>query len=87
MLSVRNHIKNLTLLLITKLGQYFKIFGRFWINKHRVLLNIIHDSILFSSGFYMHLETFLFFISSKLIKETNKILKAKQQQDIIPTAF
>ena len=51
--------------------------------KYRVLLNIIYNLIIFFPRFYMHLKTPLSFISLKPIKETKKISKAKQQQNII----
>ena len=84
MLSIENHIESIVLLLITKLRQYFIIFGRSWIKKHGVLLDIIYNFITLSSRFCMHFETFLSFIPFKPIKKTKKIFKAKQQQDIIP---
>ena len=78
-LSVRNHTKSLTSLLITKLEQYPMIFGHPWIKKHAVLLDMIYDSIIFFSRFCMHLGTSLFSISSKPREDTKKILKAKRQ--------
>ena len=51
-------------------------------NKLGNLLNMIYDSITFSSRFSMYLKTFLSHISLQPIKETKKIFKAKQQQDI-----
>ena len=50
--------------------------------KHKVLLNMIYNFIIFFPGFYMHLKTSLSPIPYKLIKETKKIFEAKQQQDI-----
>ena len=55
------------------------IFGRSWMKKHRVLLNIIYDSIIFSSRFCTHLENSLSSIPLKLIEKTEKISEAKQQ--------
>ena len=84
MLSMKNYIKNLVFLLITKLKQYSMIFGRPWIKKQRVLLDIIYDFITFSPRFCTHLRTSLFLISFKLIEESKKKSKAKQPQDITP---
>ena len=78
MLSVENHTKSLVLLLIIKLEQYSIIFGRLWIKKHKVLLDIINNSIILFLRFCIYCETFLFFISSKLIEKTKKIFEAKQ---------
>ena len=50
--------------------------------KHRVLLDMIHDSITFSPGFFMRLKISLFPILLKLIEKTKKIFKAKRQQNI-----
>lgn len=41
-----------------------------------------YNSITPFSRFYIYFETLLFFISFKLIKESNKIFQAKQQLDI-----
>ena len=54
------------------------IFGRPWMKKHEVLLEMIYDSITFSPGFYMHLGIFLSLISPKLIEKTKEISKTKQ---------
>ena len=81
-LFMRNFMKSLAFLLIIKLKQYPMIFQCHWIKKYGVLLDIIHDSIIFFSGFCMYLKNSLSFISSKLIEEIKKISKAKQQQDI-----
>ena len=83
MLSMENHIKSLALLLITKLGQHSIILCRLWMKKHRVLLDMIYDSITFFSRFCMYLRTSLSFIPPKPIEETKEISEAKQQQDII----
>lgn len=47
-LSVRNHSESQALLLITKLRQHSMILGRPWMKKHRVLLDMINNSITFS---------------------------------------
>ena len=51
MLSMQNHTKSLALLLIRKLGQHSMILGRPWMKKHGVLLDMTHDSIIFSPEF------------------------------------
>ena len=58
------------------------ILGRPWMKKHRVLLDMIYDSITFFSGFCTYLGTFLYFILSKPIEKTKEIFEAKQEQDI-----
>ena len=80
---MENYIKTLASLPITKLGQHLIILGYFWMNKHKVLLDIINNSITFFLRFYIHLETSLSLILSKSIEEIKKIFKAKQQEDII----
>ena len=82
MLSVGNYTKNLALLFIIKLRQHSMILGRPWMKKHGVLLDMIHDSITFSLGFYLHLGIFLSLIPPKSTEKTKEIFEAKQQQDI-----
>ena len=81
---MRNHTKSLAPLLITKLGQHPIILGRPWMKKHGVLLDMIYDSITFSSGFCTHLGTSLSPIPPKPIEETKEISEAKEQPDITP---
>ena len=76
-LSVENHIQILALLLITKLREEQMILVYPLIKKHRVLFNIVYDFITYFSRFYIHLETFLFFVPSKPIEKTKKTFKAK----------
>ena len=84
MLSVGTHTKSLAPLFITKLKQHPMIFGRPWIKKHGVLLDMIPNSITFSPRFCMHLRISFSSIPLKPIEETKKISETKQQQDIIP---
>lgn len=59
---MRNHIKSLVPLLITKLGHYAIILGHSWMKKHGVLFDIINNSITFFSGYYTYPETPLFLV-------------------------
>lgn len=66
-----NYIKNLMLLLITKLSHHPIIFSCPWMKKHTVLLNIINNSITFLSKYCTHLEALLisvFIIPTKKTK-------------------
>ena len=49
-LTINDYKERLYPILITPLGYYNIILGKPWINKYRVLLNIIRDKILFVLG-------------------------------------
>ena len=46
-LTMQGYIKLLALFLITKLGQYPLIFGKLWMQKHGVILDMIYDKLTF----------------------------------------
>ena len=54
-LTIGTHTENLTLLLITKLGNYPMIFGQPWIKKHGVIIDITNDSLAFWPGHCTHI--------------------------------
>ena len=47
MLTVQGHTKSLILFLITKLGQFPLILGKLWMQKHRVILDMSCDKLVF----------------------------------------
>lgn len=77
-LFMGNHIKDLALLFITKLGQHPIILDYQWVKKYRILLNIINNSITFFSEYYIYLGAFLSLILPKPIKKIVTISKVKQ---------
>lgn len=58
------------------------IFGHLYMKKHKVLLNMINNSITFFSKYYMYFRAFSSPILLKL-EEIDIIPKVKQQ-DILP---
>lgn len=76
MLFIGNYIKNLVFFHITKQRQYYMILGRPWVKKHKVLLDIVKYTILFSLRYYLHLSAFLVLESNILIAKTNLIYMA-----------
>lgn len=78
MLSVENYTESLVSLLITKLAEYSMSFGRLWMKKYGVLLNMINDFITFSPAFGMYLEVPLFSIVRKSIEVIKTIPEARQ---------
>lgn len=65
-------------LLITKLDYYPIIFGHLWIKKHRLLFNIINNSILFSLKYYSYLKVLSVLVSTISTTETKIISIAIQ---------
>lgn len=57
------------------------IFGRSWIKKHKVLLDMINTSITFFPGYYTHLGASLFLILLKS-KGTKSISETKHEDMI-----
>ena len=49
-LTVQGHIKLLALFLITKLGQHPLIFGKPWMRKHGIILDMSCDKLIFWPG-------------------------------------
>lgn len=71
-LSMRDNIKSLTFVLITKLGQYPIRLDQLWKKKYRVLLNKINNIMIFSSRYYTYLKAFLYSIVPK--QEGTKVI-------------
>ena len=55
MLTVQSYIKSLAPFLITKLGQYPLIFGKLWMQKHNIIMNMSCDKLTFWSRHCQHL--------------------------------
>ena len=53
-MTVQNHSKLTTPMLITKLGQHQIIFGKPWMRKHGVILDIKNDRLSFWPGYCQH---------------------------------
>ena len=75
-LSLENHSKSLAPLLITKLGHHRMLLGRLWMKKYGVLLDMINNSITFSSRYYIHPGAPSFSLFTMPIKETEITLIA-----------
>ena len=75
-LAIKNHTNSLIPLLPTKLGHYFMIFSHLWMKNHRILLDIINDSIIFLLRYYTHPKKPSFLILTILTINTKIILMA-----------
>jgi len=49
-LQVNDHVEDLCLLFITRLGTHSLILGKAWMKQHSVVLDLISDNILFTGG-------------------------------------
>ena len=54
-LQVNNHVEDLCPLFITRLGTHSLILGKAWMKQHGVVLDMISDNILFTSGHCQHI--------------------------------
>lgn len=46
-LTIGIYTESLDLLLITSLGHYLMIFGKFWIKKHKIIIDITNKAMTF----------------------------------------
>jgi hypothetical protein len=46
-LIIQSHFKRTASLLITRLGQHFMILGKTWLNSYKVLIDMLHDKLIF----------------------------------------
>ncbi len=82
-LSIGSHTESLVPLLITKLGHHPMIFGRPWMKKYGVLLDMINDYLSFSPGYCSHPGVLLIPIPTVPTAETD-IISMATQQDVLP---
>ena len=52
------YTKSLTPLLLTKLGNLLIIYGRLWIKKHKVIIDMINNFLVFWPAYCTHIRVF-----------------------------
>lgn len=78
---MKKYTESLVKLLMTKLSQYFIIFGYLLVKKYSVLLNIINNSITFFSKYYTYFRAILLPIAQNL--EGRKTMPKAKYKNII----
>ncbi len=82
-LTIGSHTKSFTLLLIIKLGNHLMILGRPWMKKHRVIIDMTNDSLVFWPGYCIHFGVTSPTILS-LSSSSTETIAIKIEDNIIP---
>ncbi len=74
LMTIQNHTKNSTSMMIIKLDQHSIILKKSWMKKHEVSYHEYDDSISFRFEFCSHLKAFDCSFSNRSLKKTKKKL-------------
>ncbi len=71
-MTIQDHTKSFTSMMIIKLDQHFIILRKSWMKKHEVSYHDHDDLISFHSEFCNHLETSFYSFSNQSLQRTKK---------------